>query len=197
MAPGRNAGVVAALHQAVLRRGTFTLGPLELEISDGERVLLAGPNGSGKSTVIAALTGRLPPAAGQVRTTAVHEVGQERTALLAGGGPLVAVTRAIAGLDERAARAALAAIGLDADVVQRPVVTLSPGERTRAELATATAAGARLLALDEPTNHLDVAALEALESALDDWPGALLVATHDVRLREALRIDRVIELKAA
>jgi ATPase subunit of ABC transporter with duplicated ATPase domains len=194
--PGRNAGVVAALDGAVLRRGSFALGPLELEIRDGERVLLSGPNGSGKSTVIDALTGRLAPARGAARATAVFEVGQQRTALLAGAGPLVAVVRAAAGLDERAARAALAAIGLDADVVQRPVTTLSPGERTRAELATATAAGARLLALDEPTNHLDIEALEALEDALDDWPGALLVATHDVRLREALRIDRVIELGA-
>jgi ATPase subunit of ABC transporter with duplicated ATPase domains len=194
VAPGRNSGVVAALHGAVVRRGAFALGPLELEIADGERVLLAGPNGSGKSTVIAALAGRLAPAAGYARGGAVYEVGQQRTALLQGEGPLVTVVRAAAGLDERAARAALAAIGLDADAAQRPVATLSPGERTRAELAAATGAGARLLALDEPTNHLDIDALEALEGALEDWPGALVVATHDARLREALRIDRVIEL---
>jgi ATPase subunit of ABC transporter with duplicated ATPase domains len=196
VAPGRNAGVVAALEGAVLRRGAFTLGPLALEIRDGERVLLSGPNGSGKSTVIAALTGRLSPIAGAARATAVHEVGQQRTALLAGDGPLVARVRAAAGLDERAARAALAAIGLGAELAERPVATLSPGERTRAELATATAAGARLLALDEPTNHLDIEALEALEGALEDWPGALVVATHDERLRDALRIDRVITLTA-
>jgi ATPase subunit of ABC transporter with duplicated ATPase domains len=196
VAPRRNAGVVAALHGAVLRRGAFTLGPLELEIRDGERVLLAGPNGSGKSTVIAALAGRLEPVAGDARAVAVHEVGQEHTVLLDGEGPLLAVVRAAAGLRERAARAALAAIGLDADTAERPAATLSPGERTRAELATATAAGARLLALDEPTDHLDIDALEALESVLQDWPGALVLATHDVRLREALRIDRVIELEA-
>jgi ATPase subunit of ABC transporter with duplicated ATPase domains len=196
VAAGRTGGVVAALQRAVLRRGTLELGPLELEIRDGERVLLAGPNGCGKSTVIAALAGRLAPSRGRVRHTAVHEVGQERTALLAGAGPLVSVTRAVAGLDERAARAARAAGGLDSETVQRPVATLSPGERTRAESATATAAGARLLLLDEPTNHLDIEALEALEAALEDWPGALVVATHDARLREALRIDRVIEMHA-
>ncbi len=197
VAAGRTGGVVAALERAVLRRGTFELGPLELEIRDGERVLLAGPNGCGKSTVIAALAGRLAPSRGRVRHTAVHEVGQERTTLLAAAGRLLSVTRTVAGLDERAARAALAAIGLDADTVQRAVETLSPGERTRAELATATAAGARLLLLDEPTNHLDIEALEALETALEDWPGALVVATHDARLREALRIDRVIEVHAS
>jgi ATPase subunit of ABC transporter with duplicated ATPase domains len=194
VAAGRSSGVVAALEHAVLRRGEFELGPLELEIRDGERVLLAGPNGCGKSTVIAALAGRLAPGRGQARRTAAYEVGQERTTLLAGDGPLVSVTRAVAGLDERAARASLAAIGLDSETVQRPVASLSPGERTRAELATATAAGARLLLLDEPTNHLDVEALEALETVLEDWPGALVVATHDARLRDALRIDRTLEI---
>ncbi len=180
----------------MLRRGAFELGTLELEIRDGERVLLAGPNGCGKSTVIAALTGRLTPSSGRARHTAAFEVGQERATLLGGEGPLVSVTRAVAGLDERGARAALAAIGLDSEAVQRPVATLSPGERTRAELAAATAAGARLLLLDEPTNHLDIEALEALEGVLADWPGALVVATHDARLRDALRIDRTLELTA-
>jgi ATPase subunit of ABC transporter with duplicated ATPase domains len=194
VAPDRNGGVVAALEHAVLRRGEFELGPLDLETHDRERVLLAGPNGSGKSTVIAALAGRLAPSSGRARRTAVYELGQDRATLLAGDGPLVSVTRAVAGLDERAARAALAAIGLDSETVQRPVATLSPGERTRAELATATAAGARLLLLDEPTNHLDIEALEALEGALEDWPGALVVATHDARLRAALRIDRTLEI---
>jgi ATPase subunit of ABC transporter with duplicated ATPase domains len=85
-------------------------------------------------------------------------------------------------------------MGIGPDLAARPVRSLSPGERTRAELATATAAGARLLILDEPTNHLDTDALEALESALADWPGALLVATHDARLRDELRLDRVLEV---
>ena len=194
---GRDGGVVAALEQAVLHRGAFELGPLQLEIRDAERVLLAGPNGCGKSTVIAALAGRLTPSSGRARHAAAYEVGQERTTLLSGGGSLVSVTRAVAGLDERAARAALAAIGLGSETVQRSVATLSPGERTRAELAVATAAGARLLLLDEPSNHLDIDALEALEAALKDWPGALVVATHDVRLRDALRFDRTLEITAS
>jgi ATPase subunit of ABC transporter with duplicated ATPase domains len=80
--------------------------------------------------------------------------------------------------------------------VARPPATLSPGERTRAELAAATAAGARLLLLDEPTNHLDIEALQALEGALADWPGALVVATHDARLRDRLELDVVVDLGA-
>jgi ATPase subunit of ABC transporter with duplicated ATPase domains len=87
-------------------------------------------------------------------------------------------------------------MGLSKQTVARAPATLSPGERTRAELAVATAAGARLLLLDEPTNHLDVEALQALEQALENWPGALVVATHDARLRDNLRLDTTLDVAA-
>ena len=92
------------------------------------------------------------------------------------------------------ARAALAAFGLGADAAARSAATLSPGERTRAELAVLGHRRATCLLLDEPTNHLDLASLEVLEAALADWPGALVVATHDRRLRDALALERVIDL---
>ncbi len=198
-AGGSRSGVVAALRAAVLTRGGFSLGPLDLEVRDGDRILLAGPNGCGKSTVIAALAGRLRPSQGRAQRVegAVAEVGQERGSLLAArSSDLVSAVRAHAGLGEREARAALAAMGLDKILVARAPETLSPGERTRAELAAATAAGARLLLLDEPTNHLDIEALQALESALAGWPGALVVATHDTRLREGLQLEVVVDVGA-
>jgi ATPase subunit of ABC transporter with duplicated ATPase domains len=211
----RRGGHVVSLERAVLRRGEWRLGPIDLALAHGDRVLLAGPNGSGKSTLLAALAGRVAPEAGPngsgssslpadhvvleagarraSASAVIVELGQAREVLLE-DAPLADVVRSLTGLDATAARTALAAFGLEADVVTRPAATLSPGERTRAELAVVAHRRGTGLLLDEPTNHLDMESLEVLEEALSDWPGALVVATHDRRLREALRLERVVEL---
>jgi len=193
----RRGGPIVALAGAVLTRGdAFALGPLDLEIGYGDRVLLRGRNGAGKSTLLAALEGTLAPAAGSRMAApgvVVAQLGQARDQLAA-DVPLSAGVRAQTGLDESAARTALAAFGLGADQAGRGAATLSPGERTRAELAVLAHRRVSCLLLDEPTNHLDVASLELLERALRGWPGALVVATHDVALREALALTTEVVL---
>jgi ATPase subunit of ABC transporter with duplicated ATPase domains len=172
----RRGGPIVALRGAVLARGdAFALGPVDLEVGYGDRVLLRGPNGSGKSTMLAALAGTLTPARGTRATapaTVIAQLGQARDQLAA-DAPLSAGVRALTGLDESAARTALAAFGLGPGQASRPAATLSPGERTRAELAVLAHRRAACLLLDEPTNHLDLASLELLERALRGWPGAL------------------------
>jgi ATPase subunit of ABC transporter with duplicated ATPase domains len=91
-------------------------------------------------------------------------------------------------------RTLLAKFGLTAAHVLRPAASLSPGERTRAALALLQARGVNLLVLDEPTNHLDLPAIEQLESALDGYPGTLLLVTHDRRMLEAVHTNRHLEV---
>jgi ATPase subunit of ABC transporter with duplicated ATPase domains len=189
--------IVAALRGAVVSRGAFTLGPVDLQIDWAEKVAITGANGSGKSTLLGALLGRLPLTAGHAWIgpgVVVGEVDQAR-GLFLGDQPLLdAFGAAVPELAPADVRTLLAKFGLRAAHVLRPAATLSPGERTRAALALLQARGVNLLVLDEPTNHLDLAAIEQLESALDAYPGTLLLVTHDRRMLEAVRTTRHIQL---
>ena len=100
-------------------------------------------------------------------------------------------------MGESEARSALAKFGLLATEAQRPVGTLSPGERTRALLALLAGSAVTCLVLDEPTNHLDLEAIEQLEAALDAFEGALIVVSHDRAFLDAVRLDRTVDLSRA
>jgi ATPase subunit of ABC transporter with duplicated ATPase domains len=160
-------------------------------VAHGERILITGPNGSGKSTLLAALAGELQPTRGRRRAapgTVIAHFDQTH-ATLRRSGTLVNRVRELTDLDGPSTRTALASFGLAAEVVNRSVATLSPGERTRAAVAVTGQRRAACLLLDEPTNHLDVESLEILAAALDAWSGALVIATHDRWLRRELRIN--------
>jgi len=192
----RSGAVVARLDAAVCARGDFRVGPLDLEIAWGERLALAGANGAGKTTVIDVLLGRLPLASGGRwlgPSVVVGELGQRRRGYSDKASLLEAFIEA-SSLDTAAARSLLAKFGLGPDHVVRPFDALSPGERTRAELAGFQARGVNFLVLDEPTNHLDLPAVEQLEVALAGYAGTLLVVSHDRRFLEALELERTVTL---
>jgi len=194
----RGSDVVFALRNAVVERGDIRLGPLELSVHTGERVCITGPNGSGKSTLIEAMLGRLPLLAGtayQGPGIVVGELEQTRKALR-GSQPVLDLVRSATGTGVEETRTLLAKFRIGADVLLRPADSMSPGERTRVGLALFPAREVTCLVLDEPTNHLDLPAIEQLESALDSYPGTLLLITHDRRLAAAVRITRSLDVSS-
>ncbi|MET8846280.1 ABC-F family ATP-binding cassette domain-containing protein [Amycolatopsis sp. NPDC004625] len=195
----RAGAVVATLRGAVVRRGGFTLGPVDLQIDWADKVAITGANGSGKSTLLAALLGRVAVSEGASALgpgVVVGEVDQARRLFL-GDVPLAeAFAREVPELADAEVRTLLAKFGLKAAHVLRSAATLSPGERTRAALALLQARGVNLLVLDEPTNHLDLPAIEQLEAALDKYPGTLLLVTHDRRMLDAVQVTRRLEVDA-
>jgi ATPase subunit of ABC transporter with duplicated ATPase domains len=193
----RSGDVVGRLTEAVVRRGSFELGPIDLELGWADRLALLGPNGSGKTTLLSALLGRLPLTSGERwlgPAVVVGELGQERRRFSEGSATLLDAFLAATQSTTSEARALLAKFGLTAAHVLRPAGSLSPGERTRAELALLMARGTNCLVLDEPTNHLDLPAIEQLEKALEAWEGTLILVTHDRRLLESVRLTLRLEL---
>ena len=189
----RSSSVVSTLSSAVFTQGSFTLGPVSVQVNAGERIGITGPNGAGKSTLLRALLGRQEPTEGTAGLGAnvrIGEIDQARS-LLAGTQPLaIAFEAFVPEMGSADVRTLLAKFGLKADHVNRPVDELSPGERTRAGLALLQARGVNVLVLDEPTNHLDLPAIEQLEQALESYDGTLLLVTHDRRMLDAVQTDR-------
>ncbi|HKE17046.1 MAG TPA: ATP-binding cassette domain-containing protein [Kofleriaceae bacterium] len=171
-----------------LRAGPRVLArDLRVALGRGDRVHLRGANGAGKSALIAALLARstLPP---------------DRVLHLAQELPPDAGTHEVSRLRERPpaergrALSLLAALGADPDrVLASPLP--SPGETRKLAIADALARQAWLLVLDEPTNHLDLPSIERLEAALADYPGALLLVSHDDAFARPL-VDRAWRLDA-
>ncbi|GAA2682245.1 ABC-F family ATP-binding cassette domain-containing protein [Streptomyces aculeolatus] len=155
-----------------------------LRLGAAERLLVTGPNGAGKTTLMRVLAGESAPDSGTVRVPGrVGHLRQEETAWPPGATVLRAFAADRPGTpDEHAARLLSYGLFRPADLRLR-VGELSYGQRRRIDLARLIAEPVDLLLLDEPTNHLSPALVEELEQALAGYAGALVVVTHDRRMR--------------
>uniref|UniRef100_UPI00066ACA5E ATP-binding cassette domain-containing protein n=1 Tax=Nonomuraea sp. SBT364 TaxID=1580530 RepID=UPI00066ACA5E len=189
----RGAGAVVEVRGLVVR-GRLRLG--RLDVRRGERLLVTGPNGAGKSTLMHVLAGELPPDGGTVRRPArVGYLRQDHVTPPRDRTLLRAFAEGREGdLDEQAET--LLALGLfrPRDLLLR-MGELSYGQRRRVELARLVTTPVDLLLLDEPTNHLSPLLVEELEEALAGYGGALVVVTHDRRMRAAFTGSR-LELRS-
>ncbi|MEW6568483.1 MAG: ABC-F family ATP-binding cassette domain-containing protein [Chloroflexota bacterium] len=161
----------------------------DLVLRRGECAAVLGPNGAGKTTLLRTLLGEIPPWSGEVRLGASLKVGyfaQAHEGLDPQASVLQEVLRAAPQLRPAQARDFLGKFLFSGDSVEKPVSFLSGGERGRLALAKLALEGANLLLLDEPTTHLDIPSQEVLQEAMMDFPGTILLVSHDRYLVEAL-----------
>ena len=175
--------------------GRAVLTGVDLRIDMEDRIALLGANGNGKSTLAKALAGRLAPMAGSAFRTRGITVGyfaqHQEDDLSLDETPLAHLARVLPDATPTQVRAQAARFGLDAARAETRVGQLSGGEKARLLLALATRDAPQVLILDEPTNHLDIDAREALVRAIADFPGAVILVTHDTHLID-LVADRLM-----
>ena len=176
--------------------GVTLIKDLTFEMTRGEKVGIIGPNGVGKTTLLRMLLRQLPPDAGEVRLFENLTVGyydQEHRDLDPSLTVIDAVRKVRPEISESEARSYLALFLFRGDDVYKRVGNLSGGEQSRVLLARLVWTSPQVLVLDEPTNHLDIPGREALEEALQLFPGSILIVSHDRYFLDRV-VDRLLVL---
>ncbi len=169
---------------------------LSFEIRWGDRIALVGPNGSGKSTLLKLISGAIKPTAGTIRlgpSVKVLYFDQEQEQLVFHQNLIETITAA-SDFDIKQARNHLGRYLFRGEDVFKQVNDLSGGEKSRLALARLALSSGNCLLMDEPTSHLDLPALEGLESVLADYPGTLIIVSHDRYFLKGLA-NRVFEME--
>jgi ATP-binding cassette subfamily F protein 3 len=196
--PARSGRDVAVVEDLSLRAGDKELlHGASFAIERGEHVALVGPNGSGKTTLLETLLGERAPTGGKLRLGHGVETAyfSQHEAELDERGSVLDAAMSGTGLKRPEAQNLLGRFLFSGwDEHEKPVAVLSGGERRRLALAITVASGANFLVLDEPTNHLDLESREALEAALEAFPGTVLLVSHDRALLDAVA-DRMLAVE--
>ncbi len=179
--------------------GSAVLKDVSFRLDGDDRIALLGANGNGKSTLIKFLAGRLAPLSGRTVVSRKIRVGyfaqHQADELDLAATPLIEIGRRRRGDPDQRLRAHLGRFGFSQERAETPVSALSGGEKARLLFALMSCDKPHLLLLDEPTNHLDIIAREALVEAINGFPGAVVIVSHDPHVL-ALTADRLWLLDA-
>jgi len=202
--PWQDEGIRHLTFDNIRRSGDFALQVVDLSVGGlfegltfhlrrGGRLAITGVNGSGKSTLLKVIACQIPPDSGAIHLGTNVEIASIEQALEQqwdfSESPL-----AVCGTST-ATRTLLACLKVPVTCLNRPLSTLSAGERTKVALASILNSAANLLLLDEPTNHLEIDAQESLETALRAYPGTVIAVSHDRAFLHALGSEaQVIDL---
>ena len=196
--PARTGRIVLEADDLVVAAGDkLLLDGASLVLERGEHVALVGPNGSGKTTLLETLLGQRDADEGRVKLGhgVVPAYFSQHEAELPDRGSILDVTAAETGLPRPQAQNLLGRFLFSGwETHEKQVTVLSGGERRRLALALVVASGSNLLVLDEPTNHLDLESREALEAALEAFPGTVLLVSHDRAVLDAVP-DRIVAVE--
>ncbi|WP_416898414.1 MAG: ABC-F family ATP-binding cassette domain-containing protein [Minwuia sp.] len=170
--------------------GNPVLRKISLRIDEDDRIALLGANGNGKSTLAKLIAGRLQAESGQVRRSSKLKIGffaQHQIEDLNPRENAIQHLRQLRPYDKEAdLRSKLDGFGLDHKRVETPAAELSGGEKSRLALCLMAQGEPHMIILDEPTNHLDIDSREALVQSLNDYPGAVILVSHDSHLVESV-----------
>ncbi len=189
---GRTALVVESLTKGY--GGPPVFEDVSFDLERGERMLVMGLNGAGKTSLLRVVAGESHPDAGSFRLghgTKLGYYAQEHEGIRDGTSVLAHMHRS-SRADDQTLRTLLGMFGLPGDTAFQDAGTLSGGEKTKLALAQLVAGRRNLLLLDEPTNNLDPPSRSAIATALRDWPGAMVIVSHDTGFVEALAPERVL-----